>query len=297
LNQPSVILTAEDHTGWDAITQPQETGGIGFDASWWAAWYHNLIGASRNDMGDARLLHTAGLGGDGPLAMSVMAEKILATPQRVIYSESHDEAGNAYYYDGDQRVESARTIEVAVNGFLNEETRPWAEARCRVTFGLTVLTPGAPMFFMGEEVGAKEPYRYNDWLQHREDIISLRKGSGAHLFAFYRDIIRLRRHNKALKSPYAAIVHVHDANRVIAFRRWLGNTEFLVVASLNNAAFSDGYRLENSALPDGDWIEALNSDDEEYGGHGVRNPGVLTSSGGVIDVRLPAAGIVVLQRI
>lgn len=297
LIKPSVILTAEDHTGWEAITQPQETGGIGFDASWWAEWYHNLIGASRNDMSDARLLHTAGLGGDGPLAMSAMAEKILATPLRVIYSESHDEAGNAYYYVGDQKVSSARTIEVAVNGDLNDQTRPWAEARCRVTFGLTVLTPGTPMFFMGEEVGAKEPYRYNDWLQHREDILHLREGSGAHLFAFYRDAIRLRRREKAVMSPNADIVHVHDANRVIAFRRWLGNSEFLVVASLNNAAFSDGYHLENSSLPDGNWIEALNSDDEAYGGHGIRNTGALTSSGGAIDVRLPAVGIVVLQRI
>lgn len=297
LIKPSVILTAEDHTGWEAITQPQETGGIGFDASWWAEWYHNLIGASRNDMSDARLLHTAGLGGNGPLAMSVMAEKILATPQRVIYSESHDEAGNAYYEVNGQKVSSARTIEVAVNNDLNEQTRPWAEARCRVTFGLTVLTPGTPMFFMGEEVGAKEPYRYNDWLQHREDILSLRSASGAHLFAFYRDAIRLRRREKALMSPYADIVHVHDANRVIAFRRWLGNSEFLIVASLNNAAFSDGYRLENSALPDGKWIEALNSDNEAYNGHGVRNLGALTSSGGAIDVRLPAVGIVVLQRI
>jgi 1,4-alpha-glucan branching enzyme len=99
-----------------------------------------------------------------------------------------------------------------------------------------------------------------------------------------------------LISPYVDIVHVHDANRVIAFRRWLGDSEFLVVASLNNAAFGDGYRISSPALQDGNWIEALNSDDESYGGHGIRNRGALTSAGGTIDVRLPAAGIAVLER-
>jgi 1,4-alpha-glucan branching enzyme len=78
------------------------------------------------------------------------------------------------------------------------------------------------MFFMGEEVGAKEPYRYNDWLYHREDLQALRATSGAKLFEFYRDVIRLRRQYSALRSPHVEVLHVQDANRVLAFRRWLG---------------------------------------------------------------------------
>ena len=60
LINPSIMLTAEDHTGWNAITQPQAAGGIGFDAIWWADWYHHLIGDSQNDPRNARLLHVAG---------------------------------------------------------------------------------------------------------------------------------------------------------------------------------------------------------------------------------------------
>ena len=44
LLKPSIMLTAEDHKGWKAITEPQERDGIGFDAIWWAEWYHHLIG-------------------------------------------------------------------------------------------------------------------------------------------------------------------------------------------------------------------------------------------------------------
>jgi 1,4-alpha-glucan branching enzyme len=297
LFKSSVILTAEDHTGWRAITQSQETGGIGFDAAWWADWYHNLIGDSQNDPSNARLIHQAGLGGDEPLAMSVMAGELIATPRRVIYSESHDQAGNASYQEGSTTLHSARTIEVAVNGFLDDATRPWAEARCRVACGLTLLTPGVPMFFMGEEVGASQPYRYDDWLLHREDIPALRAGSGARLFHFYREVIRLRRREAALISPYIDVIHAHDANRVLAFRRWLGDAEFLVVASLNNTAFANGYRLGGLSLAAASWIEALNSDDESYGGHGVRNRGVVNSANGSLELLLPANGIVVLQRV
>jgi 1,4-alpha-glucan branching enzyme len=134
--------------------------------------------------------------------------------------------------DGWRRVNSARTIQTAVNGTLNGN-RYWAEARCRAVCGLTLLSAGSPMFFMGEEVGAKEPYRYEDWLNHREDFAGLRATSGAKLFSFYRDIIRLCRRYAALKSPHVEVLHVHDANRVLAFRRWLGDAEFIVFVSLN----------------------------------------------------------------
>ena len=207
--------------------------------------------------------------------MSSLAQALQATPGRVIYHESHDQAGNAYYMDGERRVNSARTIQTAVNGRL-DGNRDWAEARCRVVCALTLLAPGIPMFFMGEEVGAKEPYRYNDWLHHREDFRALRATTGVNLFSFYRDIIRLRRRHAALRSPHLAVLHAHDANRVLAFRRWLEDAEFLVFASLNNTPFADGYWISHPALRDGAFVELLNSDDSAYGGSGVTNPGRLT---------------------
>ena len=233
LLKPSIILTAEDHTGWRAITELQERGGIGFDAIWWVEWYHHLIGDSQNDSRQARLLHFAGFGANEPLAISLLAKALTKTSGRVIYHESHDLAGNASYREEDRVVHSARTIQTAGAGKLDDD-RDWAEARCRVVCGLTVLAPGIPMFFMGEEVGAKEPYRYNDWLYHREDFQALRATTGAKLFEFYRDTIRLRRQFGALRSPHVEVLHVHDPNRVLVFRRWLAHQEFLVFASFSN---------------------------------------------------------------
>ena len=294
LAKPSVMLVAEDHSGWPAILEPDYTGGIGFDAIWWAEWYHNLIGDSQEEPRNARLLHVAGSGGSEPLAMAHFGDVLTQSADRVIYHGSHDQAGNASYMVGAEKVFSARTIEVAVNGRL-DGNRYWAEARCRVVAGLTLFAPGTPMFFMGEEVGAREPYRYDDWMQHREDFAALGAGSGAALKRFYRDAIWLRRSRATLRAVDVAIVDAHDANRVLAFRRWHGAAQVLVVACLANTAFGQGYRLTSSALPDGEWREVLNSDAAIYGGAGMRNPGAVRCQSGTLDLRLPACGILVLE--
>ena len=83
LLKPSIILTAEDHTGWRAITELQERGGIGFDAIWWVEWYHHLIGDSQNDLRQARLLHFAGFGANEPLAISLLAKALTKTSGRL----------------------------------------------------------------------------------------------------------------------------------------------------------------------------------------------------------------------
>ena len=150
----------------------------------------------------------------------------------------------------------------------------------------------------GRGSGRKEPYRYNNWLHHREDFRTLRATNGAKLFGFYRDVIRLRWQHAALRSPNVEVLHVHDANRVLVFRRWLGRSEFIVFASLNNTPFADGYRISHDALRYGAFMEVLNSDLDRLWGrwrdeHGTadlyRRP--------ALNVRLPANGVLVFQRI
>ena len=294
LIKPEVLLIAEDHTGWRDISKPQQTGGIGFDSVWWADWYHHLIGDATADASKARLIHHAGSGGDWPLDMDAVASALMETPGKVVYHESHDEAGNSSYFENGQQRFSARTLMAAVNDFLTAETRPWAEARCRFAAGISMLSAATPMFFMGEEVGAAKPYRYDDFLYNREDFSALKSGSGANLFRFYQDLIRLRRRSPAFRSPEIAILHVHNANRILAFRRSWGAEEMIVIASLCNHPFSV-YDIRHPSIPESGWIEVLNSDAQLYGGSGECN-GMANSFPGVLRARLPANGIVVLQR-
>jgi len=292
LIKPTVMLIAEDHSGWSAVTEPPDKGGLGFDAYWYADFYHHLIGDTDKGSDYAKLIKTCGFGDDRPLAIDYFVGALRHAGNRtVVYHESHDEAGNAKF--------SGRTIAVAVNrATLSGETRRWAEARCRLACGLNMLSPGVPMFFMGEEVGFQKDYPYDLFLSQREDFLRERGGNGANLFRFYQDIIKLRRRKPALRTAELVPLHVRNDNRVLVFRRSLENEHFVVFASFNNFAFADGYRVNEAEIPDGAWREIFNSDAAVYGGSNVGNGGMVRQSRyGSMDAVIPANGFVVFERL
>jgi 1,4-alpha-glucan branching enzyme len=291
--RPNVMLIAEDHTDWDAVTKLPAQGGLGFEAKWDAAFYHSLIGDSEMAGDRARLLKQAGFGGNEALRMDWFAGALFATGyDRVVFSESHDEAGNA--------AGTARTLVVAVNAApLVDATRVAAEARSRVCFGLSLLSAGTPMFFMGEEIGAQKYYKYNDFVSNREDILGERESNGRRLFLFYRDLITLSGRLRSVRSHNIDILHQSNENRVIAFKRWDGGEQIIIIASLNNAAFETGYLMEKDllAIPDAGWKEVFNSDAASYGGQNIGNYGAtLRSNGGRLTVRIPGNGFVLLVK-
>lgn len=291
--RPSVILIAEDHTGWDAVTKLPAQGGLGFNGAWEVSFYHHLIGDSDMAGEKARLLKQAGYGFDGPLRMDWFAGALYNTQYRqVVFHESHDEAGNA--------GGTARTMMVAVNGApLVDPTRSWAEARSRLCFGISLLSAGTPMFFMGEETGARKLYTYDNFLSAREDILGDRVGGGQALFRFYQDIITLRGRLSSLRSQNIDILHQSNNNRVVAFKRWTGGEQVIIVASLKDDPFENGYvlRKDTLAIPDAGWKEVFNSDAALYGGRNVGNRGaVIQSRQGTIELAIPASGFVVLVK-
>lgn len=290
---PAVILIAEDHTGWPAVTERADMGGLGFDATWFAGFYHHLIGDADSAGGKARLLKKAGFGATGSLEMQRFAGQLWSTRgNTVVYHESHDEAGNA--------TGSARTSVVAVNGAaLWGDTRKVAEARCRVVAGLSILSAGTPMFYMAEEIVAQRHSRYDNIADSKEDLHGERAGNGAKMFRYYQDLIRLSRDSRAIRSHNIDVIHAHDPTRVIAFTRTDGTSNILVVASLNDNPFGDGYIIQTRAdrLESGLWREIFNSDSSLYGGSDTGNFGAaIPVQNGRIELRLPANGLLVLHR-
>ena len=93
------------------------------------------------------------------------------------------------------------------------------------------------------------------------------------------------------------ILHAHNANRVLVWRRWGEGQDFLVLASLNNQPFRNGYTVVNPRLPDGRWKEIFNSDSSLYHGDNLGNFGAdVVASGGLLNAVIPANGFVVLKR-
>ncbi len=290
---PSAFLIAEDHTGWSAMTQSPDQGGVGFDAVWYADFYHHLIGDGNYGDNYAKLLKNAGTGAAGPLNMDYFAGALLATQyNKIAYHENHDEAGN--------ETNTERTIVTAVNRApLIGVTRQYAEARSRFAFGMAVLSAGTPMFLMGEEIGAAKYFRYNDFFLNKEDLAGERTGDGRFIFQFYQDLIRFVESQPAARSRALDVIYQHNDNRVIAFTRSSLSQQLLVLASLSDAPFDHGYVFgtDSSRLPAGGWQEVFNSDAAVYGGANVGNSGAtLQANGGVINAVIPAHGFVVLRK-
>lgn len=291
---PSIFLIAEDHSGWDMVTADTERGGLGFGAQWYANFHHHLCGNRPQSSEFAKLILTSGAGGNEPLAMDYFANALLGSANAsVVYHKSHDEAGNS---DG-----SMRTIVAAVNGdanaLSNQETRRYAEARCRFAFGMSVTSPGIPMFLFGEEIGAEKPNTYNRFAENKEDLLGASANGGGRMFEFYKSLIRFRLAHPALRHGDVQVIHTHNSNRVIAFGRFHHSEELMIIASLNNHAFENGYVIQHAAIGESAWKEVFNSDDTVYGGWGINNQNLnVRSASNEVTVVLPAAGFVVLQR-
>ncbi len=295
LLRPSTLLTCEDHSDWVLVTEHPDGAGLGFDATWYSNFYHNLIGDTGRGTECANLLRTAGMGGNGDLAMDQFAGILEATGRKtVVYHESHDEAGNSEH--------SARTLMVAIaaNGDAEPPTgelRSVAEARVRFVAGMTLLSAGTPMFLMGEEVGVVKDFTYDGFLENREDLLGARRGVGRYLFRFYQDLIRLRQRHQTFATANIETVLAHNADRILAFRRWKGPEHYLVVTTLSDFGWPDGYELAAPAVATGNWREIFSSDAKLYGGAGVSNEGELEVIDGRITVKLPARGFVVLRHL
>jgi 1,4-alpha-glucan branching enzyme len=290
LLKPGLFLSAEDYSGWSEMTVPSLNGdGLGFDATWYGDFQHHLVEYQGGSY--AELVEQAGFGDNRPLSIDYFAGALGASGSaKIVYNESHDDCGN--------RTGSARTIWLAVNGApLVGDTRRWAEARVRFAAGMALLSAGTPMFFMGEEIGAAKFYCYDTFMANREDILGDAVGSGALLYRYYQDLIRLSVQSAAIRSTNIDVPVTDDQNRIIAFHRWDDQYEFFIAGSLNNAAFTNGYWVRSGRLGDARWTEVFNSDGQAYGGWNVGNEGAtLSAQGGSLNLVIPASGLVVLRR-
>lgn len=310
LVRPGVILLAEDHSEWDEVTKAVEQGGMGFNARWFAEYYHHLIGDTKRGPDTAKLIHTAArYGSHMPLAMGTFSGRLYdSRDSKVVYNESHDEAGNSGegpffdpFWDPEDKGKqytSHRTIVVASDGApLFGDTRTYAEARCRFAYGVTALSAGTPMFLFGEEVGAQIRYKYKYVVESREDLHQMRATHGARLFHFYAQINLLRRRFSTLRTQQIDILFADDANRVLLFRRVDGAGDFIVAASLNDNSFDRGFIFHSLPLPDAGWREIFNSNATEFGGDNVGNiGGTLHSYQGIFECVLPRNSVIVFER-
>jgi 1,4-alpha-glucan branching enzyme len=133
-------------------------------------------------------------------------------------------------------------------------------------------------------------------MENREDLLGQREGAGKCLFRYYRDLIRLRRRHHTFATPNINIVLTHNADRMLAFHRWRGPEHYLVVATLSDGGWPDGYLFHWPSMPSGRWREVFTSDAAWYGGGGLTNDSEIEADGEKLLVKVPPRGLVVMRH-
>lgn len=204
------------------------------------------------------------------------------------YFELHDEA---WPLSGE-----GRTREVAQIDPVPPADSRWALGRTKLGNGVTLLAQGMPAILMGTEWAEDDGWEVSkiDWSH---------KITYAGVFAFYRDLIHLRRARPELfANAPISVYHVNDGANVLAFERFYPDgRSYVIVANFSNTDFPE----YNVGVPRVDnWGVILNSEDAKYRGTGfgtmpgpvATTPGFHSGHGQYVSLELPAHGFIMLQH-
>ena len=248
------IAIAEQLPDDSWVTRPTSLGGAGFDSQ----YYDEFTDRLRDEIFDAALgdpemwkIRNIIYGGGDYLNGRYVTN----------YLELHDEC---WPTSGGQRI--VKSIDTTP-----PHDDVWAKGRSKLAQGVVLTAPGIPAMLQGTE-----------WLDDTDFGTDLgnridwsKKVTYAGIFAYYRDLITLRRVSPALRADAGVdVFHLNEIGNVIAFQRYdLSGNVHVVVANFSNTDYTN-YRI---GLPQsGDWVEEMNSQATEYEGNGMTNPGVLT---------------------
>jgi len=286
---PQAIQVAEYWPVNDYVVKPTGAAGAGFDATW-----HDGL---RNSVRDA--LGAASVGTYGSVSMDAIASAIVNPGldnrwRAVLCLKNHD-----VVYAG----RSSRIAKLADGS----NSRSWyARSRSRFAMGLLLTSPGIPLLFMGQEFLEDKPWSdtpnsaYEIWWQG----LDIGDKTMSDFLRFTRELIGLRKSQPALRGEGCAIIHVHNDNRVLVFRRWVegkGN-DVVVAASLNE---KNWYNYQIGFPGGGYWKEVFNSDvyDNWVNPTTAGNGGGISASGPPMHglgfsaaITIPANGFVVFAE-
>jgi 1,4-alpha-glucan branching enzyme len=244
-NNPGATSYAEESTAWPNVSRPVETGGLGFGYKWNMGWMHDTLSYMSEDPIHRRYHHdklTFGL--------------VYAFSENFVLPLSHDEV-----------VHGKGSL---IGKMPGDRWQKFANLRAYFAFMWT--HPGKKLLFMGGEFAQEREWDHDrqlDW-RHLDDP--------AHLGVqrLVRDLNRLYRSEPALhaldcESEGFEWIDASDSvsSVFIYMRRAREGARPVIVFCNMTPVVRDNYRI---GLPGGgEWEELFNSDNQDYGGSGVRS--------------------------
>ena len=229
---PGRIRIAEDH-GFDF--------NMNFDGQWDVGFHDHLQWQVTR-------------GSDSERNMNWLAERIYGGHNRVIYSESHDTAGD---------LNSKYRLPRYIDG--SNPWSIWARKRQLLAQGIVMTAAGVPMIFQGQEMN--EDWTFSSSTSLRWELTNTWAG----IVRAYADLVHARRNlrggTQGLKGTGVNVHHKDDGNKVISYVRWDaggGADDVVVVANFAAKAWTGGdYYIEFPSA--GTWYSHFNGDSTKYG--------------------------------
>jgi 1,4-alpha-glucan branching enzyme len=273
---PGIETIAEESTAWPMVSKPTYLGGLGFGMKWMMGWMHDTLDYMHLDP-IHRQHH------QGQITFSIH----YAFHENFMLPLSHDEV---VYGKGP-----------LIDKMPGDE---WQKrANLRLLFGYMYAHPGAKLLFMGSEFGQTREWSHEsslDW--HLLDNTGHRQ--------VWEWVKQLNHFYSAEKALYECMfsqsgfewIDYHDAvNSVINFLRKGADPEDVIVVVCNfTPVVRENYRI---GVPfEGGWEEILNSDDQAFGGSGIRNSNIEAMTAPIhgrpysMAVTLPPLAVLYLKR-
>lgn len=267
------ILLAEESASWPRMTGDLKEGGLGFDFKWNLGWTNDFLRYMRSAPGQRTQSY-------GDLTFSML----YAYSENFVLVFSHDDVA------GGKGSMAAKMPGATVKAKL---------ADLRAAYGFMLGHPGKKLMFMGQDFGQLS--EWNETQNLKWD--ALQTPVHAQMKEYTRTLNHLYRKYPALYEAddvpegFEWINCTSDKDNVVVFvRRSKQNRETLLFACNFSAEPKLGFRM---GVPfAGSCTEILNSDEERFGGSGLRNPGMIITReiecdnrANSIQIDLPASGV------
>ena len=248
---PGSITVAEESTAFPLITAPPDVGGLGFCFKWDMGFMHDTLDYMKLDPVFRRHNHDK-------LTFSMM----YAFSENYVLAYSHDEV-----------VHGKCSMLNKMSGLYGQKFDS-----LRALYGYQFAHPGKKLTFMGSEFG-----QFIEWNWQQElDWLLLAYPKHEQLRQYSKELNRVYRDTPALYGCDTGWdgfkwLNVDDRDRsAVAFMRMIpGQDEALVCVCNFTPVRYDGFVI---GLPErGTLKEILSSDEERFGGGGVRNEHVIRS--------------------
>ena len=273
---PGALMIAEESTAWPKVTGKPEDDGLGFSMKWNMGWMHDFTEYMKLDPYFRKGDH-----------YGMTFALTYAYSENYILVLSHDEVVH---------LKCSMLNKMPGLGFEKF-------ANLKVGYAFMMGHPGKKLLFMGQDFG-----QLREWSEARElDWYLLAEPEHQALQNFYRDLLHLYTHNKAMYEQDTCMegfewVNADDSSRSIYsfIRHSKGAKKNLLFVCNFTPIERPEYRV---GVPRGKQYRlVLNSDELQYGGTGKARPAVYKAKKQECDGRpysfgydLPAYGVAVFE--